>query len=177
MGKQVNFFMAASDEADFIKFARSDRNVGITIDGTPTDSLSLLDELPERDIPFWFTVWLWDQDNSPSPILQYIPEQNYFVVDRFASEVIEFSRSYLDEGRLVRGRIWAEMGVWRSDGTLHNKGVSFEKWFDRLANWIKRHSVRDDRGDYLLPGAADYAKQGGKLVQAVYAKTVKHVVE
>jgi len=75
----------------------------------------------------------------------------------------------------VRGRIWAEMHVWESDGNIQKrKSESFRKWFDRLANWIKRRSVRDEHGDYLLPGAAEYAKQGGKLVQAVMTKSVEH---
>lgn len=173
MGRQVNFYMAVSDEANFMSFARSSRSLGITIDGIRTEATSLLVELPERGIPFWFSVWLWDQDNSPCPVLQYVPQQQYFVVDRFTSEVIEFTRSYLDGDRLVRGRIWAEMTFLKTDGVAQNKGTSFRKWFDELANWIKRRSTRDRCGDYVLPGAAEYAAQGGRLVQAVYAKSVK----
>ena len=74
----------------------------------------------------------------------------------------------------MRGRIRAEMTTWAKDGTLLVKSESFVKWFDRLANWIKRHSVRDERGEYLLPGAAEYAKQGGRLVQAVFTKSAKY---
>jgi hypothetical protein len=173
MGKQVNFYMAASDELEFVTFVRSDRNVGMLIDGMPTENTPLLTELPERGIPFWFSVSLWDQDNSPQPVLQYVPQQSYFVVDEIASEVVKFSRSYLDDTRLVRGRIWAEMSTWGTNGVAINKSEPFRKWFDRLGNWIKRRSVRDHRGDYLLPGAADYAKQGGKLVQAVFARENK----
>jgi hypothetical protein len=175
MGKQVNFYMAASDEANFMDFVRSNRSVGITIDGTRTEGISLLADLPERGRPFWFSVWLWDQDNSPSPVLQYVPQQQYFVVDRFASEVIEFTRSYLDGDRLVRGRIWAEMTFLKTDGVAQNKDTCFRKWFDELANWIKRRSTRDRCGDYVLPGAAEYAAQGGRLVQAVYAESVKQL--
>ena len=37
----------------------------------------------------------------------------------------------------------------------------------------ERNSVRDDAGDYLLPGAQAYAAGGGRLVQAVFAPNVK----
>jgi len=69
-------------------FVQSDRSVGILMDGMPTEIVPLLDQLPERGIPFWFSVRLWDRDNSPSPVLQYVPQQKYFVVDRLASEVM-----------------------------------------------------------------------------------------
>lgn len=174
MGKQVNFYMTDSDEQDFIRFVRSDRNVGIFMYTMPTEDIPLLTELPRQGVPFWLALWLWDRDNSPKPKVDFVREQRYYVVDECPSEVIEFSRSHLDEGRLVRGRIWAEMAVWQSDQTLLHKSESFQKWFDRLANWIKRHSVKDKHGDYVLPGAAEYAKRGGKLVQAVFAKSVKH---
>lgn len=166
--------MTDSDEKDFVQFVRSDRNVGIFMYAMPTEDIPLLTELPKQDVPFWFALWLWDREHSPTPKIDYVPEQRYYVVEPIASEVVEFSRSHIDAGRLVRGRIWAEMAVWQSNGSLLSKSDSFRKWFNRLANWIKRHSVRDERGDYVLPGAAEYAKQGGRLVQAVIAKSVKH---
>lgn len=130
----------------------------------PTNDIPLLAELPKQGVPFWFALYLRDRDHSPTPQIDYVPEQRYYVVEPVASEVIEFERSHLDEGRLVRGRIWAEMAVWQSDGTLLSKSESFRKWFDRLANWIKRRGVRDKYGHYVLPGAVEYAKQGGRLV-------------
>ena len=174
MGKQVNFYMTSSDEEDFIQFVRSDRNVGIFMYAMPTNDIPLLTELPKQGIPFWFALYLWDRDHSPAPKIEYVPEQRYYVVEPIASEVIEFERSHFDEGRLVRGRIWTEIAVWQSNGTLLSKSETFQQWFNRLANWIKRCSIRDQHGDYLLPGAAEYAKQGGKLVQAVFAKSAKY---
>ena len=176
MGKQVNFYMTAADEASFVEFVRSDRSVGIFMYAMPTNDLPLLAELPKPGAPFALSLWLWSRDHSPVPEIVYIPEQRYYVVDSFASEVIEFSRSCTDEGRLVRGRIWAEMSGWRRNdpGTIIKKGQAFSKWFDRLANWIRRRSVRDEYGDYVMPGAAEFARQGGELVQAVFAKSVKY---
>ena len=77
----------------------------------------------------------------------------------------------MDEGRLVRGRLWAETAGWWDEeaGTMVTKGRDFAAWFARLSNWIKRRSVRNAVGDYLLPGAARFAQEGGQLVQVVNA--------
>ncbi len=174
MGKQVSFYMTGADEEDFVRFVRSDRNVGIFMYAMPSRDIPLLTELPKQGVPFWFALYLWDREHSSTPRIEYVPEQRYYVVEPNASEVVEFERSHFDEGRLVRGRIWAETDVWQDNGTRQRKSEPFRKWFGRLANWIRRRSIRDEHGDYLLPGAAGYAKQGGELVEAVFSKSVSH---
>jgi len=172
MGRQTNFYMAGSDEDEFMAFVRSERTVGVFCYMMPTAEIPLLERMPSRLEPFWGTVYLWNRQNSLKPIIEYVPEQNYYVVEPIASEVIEFSRSYIDDGLLVRGRIWAEMTGWnRGDpATIFRKSDAFRKWYAKLASWIKRRSVRNRVHDYLLPGAAAFAESNGKLVQAIFAK-------
>jgi hypothetical protein len=175
MGRQVNFYMTAEDEREFVAFVRSDRDVRVFKSVSPSTEISFLDELPPVGEPFWFALCLWDRRLS-APELSHIEQQGYYAVKETESEVIQFHRCGLDEGRLVRGRIWAEMEYWdlsRNPPHRVRKSESFRRWFDRLANWVKRHSVRDERGDYILPGAAKFAKEGGKLVQAVFAESVR----
>lgn len=171
MGKQVNFYMTDDDERKFVEFVRSDRNVVIFNSVQTTTEIIALSELPTSETPGWFSLCLWDKDHCPPPTLNYIKEQNYFSVDRFASEVIHFHRCGMDEGRLVRGRIWAEMSGWRREdpATTINKSDAFSAWYERLANWIKRHSTRNDRSEFVMPGAARFAEQGGVMCQAVLA--------
>ena len=169
MGRQINFYMTHKDELDFIEFAKSDRDICIFADRATTPDPKCLGELPREDIPGWFVVWLWDQSNSPRPIWKFIEEQEHYVVDPFESEIIEFWRSTFYRGHLVRGRIWAEMSFVdpKDPSKVVSKKESFRRWFNRLANWIRRNSVRDAAGDYLLPGAAEFVKKGGKTVQAI----------
>src|SRR5687768_169667 len=136
MGRQVNFYMAHSDEGQFVDFLTSDRHVWILGYTSATQEITPLSMLPKLGEPFSFSVWLWDRDNSPQPVLKFVPKQRYYVVDRFVSEVIEFSRSHIDEGRLVRGRIWAQMDIDSNEG-LVPVSESFRKWYSRLARWIK----------------------------------------
>lgn len=169
MGKQVNFYMSADDEREFVEFVRGDRNVGFFKFASPSPEIPLVEELPTRDQPFSYLLFLWDRDHSPVPSLYFVKEQGYYVVSSIEAEVIEFSRSFLDDGRLIRGRIWAEMNGRRRDdpATMIKKSDSFSKWFDRLAAWIKRRATRNAVGDYLLPGASTFAARGGQLCHAV----------
>ncbi len=157
--------MKGSDELEFIQFVRSDREVTLFGHALPDNEVLCLDKLPDPPTPGWFQVWLWDVTNSPQPLLYLVPEQNHFTVDRFASEVIEFSRSMLRDEFLCAGRIWAEMRGWRMDDPRHTfqKSQTFVGWFERLARWLKRKSTRRFHGAYVLPGAQEFVNQGGTL--------------
>jgi hypothetical protein len=171
MGKQINFYMTGADEQVFLAFVRSDRNVAVFKSVVPSKEIPSLQELPIQGERFWFSIRLWDRDHSPPPVLRYVGRQGYYSVDDIESEVIQFDRCGLDEGRLVRGRIWAEMTGWRHDdpAILVKKSKDFSRWFNRIATWIKRHSVRNAVGDYVLPGALEFSKRGGQMCQAVFA--------
>jgi hypothetical protein len=157
--------MTANDEREFMTFVRSDRKVGGFTYAIPSTTIPFLDELPDQDEPFWFAICLWDQDHSPPPVLSYVEQQNYYVVEKIESEIIEFNRCGVDRGCLARGRIWAEMNGWHhSDPTkVVKKSQEFSKWFERLSNWIKRRSTRNAVGDYLLPGAMDFASKAENM--------------
>lgn len=163
MGRQVNFFMTTEDQQEFLEFMRSDRQVGIVADSTPTSTPLLLDRFPQRGEPDWPKVWLWDRDHSGSPSLRYIKKQSYYTVDD-KSEVIEFWPGFVDGRCLIGGRIWAESTYLGEDrASFVKKSEAFVKWFDRLARWIKRRSVRTHLDRYVLTGADAFVAQGGQL--------------
>jgi hypothetical protein len=149
MGKQVNFYMTAADEQEFVEFVRLSAGAILFMEVQPSETISPVANLPTAETPGWGGICLWNREYSIPPKLTYISQQRHYVVDKFESEVIEFHRSHLDEGRLVRGRIWAEMSGWKRDdpATVFRKSDAFQRWYDRLANWIRRHSTRDARGE------------------------------
>ena len=161
MGRQVNFYMTAEDERQFVTFIRSMGNVAILGSVQLSKAVLELQELPPVGEPFWFALCLWNKDCSPAPKMEYVTEQNYYCVEETESEVVEFSRSGVCDGRLVRGRIWAEMTYWQLDDppVVVKKSAAFGKFYDRLANWLRRQSVRDGAGNYVFPGARDFATQ------------------
>lgn len=170
MGKQVSFYMTAQDERDFLGFVWSNGNVAVFKSIQESPHIVELHEMPKQGEDFWFSMCLWNRDVSPAPKLEYIEQQRYYSVDECESEVIQFHRCGFDDGRLVRGRIWAEMAYWRFDNppVPVKKGLEFVKWYNRLASWIKRHSTRNSVGDYMMPGAVELDKSGGTLCEAVF---------
>ncbi len=170
MAKQVYFYMTSDDELDFVEFVRSSGDASILKYVQSSDELHELKELPLVGEPFWFALLLWHKDLSPRPKLKYVREQNCYFVDETESEVIEFHRCGMDENRLVRGRIFAEMSFWKmreAPAKIVKKNDEFRKWYDRLANWIKRRSIRNSAGDFLLVGAQAFVANGGSYCQAV----------
>lgn len=168
MGRQVNFYMSDQDELRFLTYLndRADTVVVKAVQSSP-DPIRL-SSLPLKPEPFWFAMYLWNHNISPPPVYRFISEQQYYCLDNANSEVIEFDRCGVDGGRLIRGRIWAEMIMPKGNGGPSNdRCEQFRKWFDALSRWIKGHSVRDSFGDYVFPGARAFAQEGGRLLRAI----------
>lgn len=178
MGRQINFYMAELDEQAFLQHLHADPAVVIIPSISRQQEVLPLSVLPAKSSPGWFMVWLWNGGISPSPHMHYIPQQHYYTVDRQASEVIEFQRSSLEEDCLVRGRLWMEpvLSAAESSGGHGRKRNAFLLWYLGLVKWIKRNAIRDEVGDYLLPGASAFAAQGGRLCQMLLAPNVRTVV-
>ncbi len=172
MGKQVNFYLLEEDESDLVAFVLSHPDAVILGDPSTQDSPSILEHLPTGDapIPYRGTVYLWKRGG---PLLMtrhtiiagpLVGRELYFV-DSLRSHVIELARTHLleEEGLIIRGRLWAEMRYWEGEILMY-KGEAFEKWYDRLARWIRTHyqKVADHR-PYIGPQACRLYQKGIKL--------------
>ncbi len=172
MGKQVNFYMLEEDEQEFVEFVLGDGKTVLLGTAGFQEMPPVLDRLPVEYSPLdpkdWLTVFFW---RPGYPLFtRYIvmkagPLQGrgaYFV-DAHRSSVIEFSRSLLrpEENVLTQGRIWAEMRYWEGEQLVY-KGEEFEKWYDRIARWLRRR-YRKVYYDYVSPRAYEWSQAGGKL--------------
>jgi hypothetical protein len=177
VGKQVNFFMYGTDEDAFLAAARQRGELYILRYTSPNETFEVLTDLPPSDEPGSFQVWLWDRSVCKPPVVSWVEQQRYYTIDRFASEVIEFNRSYEREGRLVRGRIWAEFATWQTSSpqVVTEKSLAFRKWFDSLAGWIKRRYTRTPDGWYMGPKAREFQQRGGHFLELDFAPVVKLV--
>ena len=178
MGRQVSFYMDSDDEAEFVAFLRLDPEVMVISYASSSPEPTALDALPQQTVPGWWMLWLWDGATSARPVFRFVPEVGRYVIDGLRSELVEFSRSYLADDGLVRGRIWAEMDYWDLDQNPPQrvrKSERFAKWFDHLAGWIKRKGRKSMAGEYVLPGADRFKASGGRLCAVHMAPDVKHV--
>lgn len=177
MGKQVNFYMHGSDEAAFLSAARERHTVHVLSYRSVAPAFEQLEPLPPAG-PHLFQLWLWSSDVCSAPVVRWVAQQQYYVIDGSQSEVIEFSRSHERDGALIRGRIWAEMfGLKSNEATYerYEKSPAFEKWFDSLTRWIKKNYAKVSLFEYAGPGALEFQRSGGKFRQADFASTVKLV--
>lgn len=171
MGKQVNFYLLGADEQDFIHFVLGDSRVLFL--GTPSfaDSPRILNDLPSEYLPeLDYDVYLWRQGDPlflRHTIMTGGPltgREVYFVDSD--SSVIEFSRSRLfaEERFITRGRIWADMQRLEN-GVFVYKGEEFEKWYDGLAAWIRKHyrKIGTRPYTYIGPEAFTLYEQGFRL--------------
>lgn len=177
MAQQVNFFWFGDDEAEFFGHLRRAPGLRVLPTTSRVEVFDALTELPGADQPGWFHLWLWHSAHCAPPITRWIPQKKHFTVDRFASEVIELSRSFEKDGRLVRGRLWVEMSGWRQDAPerTFRKSEVFGKWYKSIETWMRKRYTRLSSGDLIAAGAEAFCRRGGRLVGAEFSPVVAMV--
>ena len=166
MGRQIRFYALPRDEQALLEFVHRDPDVVIL--GVPflEREPRIIDTLPSIESVElgWTEVLLWNTRFPFAGDYVQIRNTNLWQPNKSDAPVIEFSRSCIrDEERLLRGRLWAEMYRLENEKMVH-KGKEFEKWYDRLARWIRRHYARlKDIDAYIGPDALEWYRDGGRL--------------
>ncbi len=162
MGRQVNFYMTNEEEKRFIEFTNGTGDIVILADTSPTQELRDIKTLPEPfSVPSWAFLLMYNRNVKPEPILEYVPQQKHYVVERFQSPVVEFSRSFVKNDVMRAGRIWAEFKFYDEHRNLVAKDPMFQKWFNQLANWIRKNYKLVDSLTYAGPEAVIFRAKGG----------------
>ena len=183
MGKQVRFFMLPPDEQAFLQFVFGDQMVVMLADSSPHPELQTMEYSPSyvpehmqlTTILFWKRVFHISTDDIREVRgKEYREELGAFIetaevayrVDTLNAPVIEFSPSFIRrDGRLVKGRIWAEMYRIEGGATFH-KGMDFESWYDRIARWLRRNLFRVEGLDGRFGRhALEWYQKGGQVTQ------------
>lgn len=171
---QVNFFMSREDEAEFLRFAMSRGAVSIFPSHFPSREPGALDGLPDYEVSRSHShqFYLFNRDVSSNFVVCYVEERGFGYIDPHRSSVVELWRSAPhpdSENVLVRGRIWAQFRNANNAMAYVYKEPEFEKWFDRLASWIRRSyemtEIEMYGRWYAGPGALALRRQGWSLIQ------------
>lgn len=181
MGKQVRFFTLPNDEAAFWDFMFSIPGSYLlrwrsSLPEVHSLDLNVLKTDPDPELrnllignsAFPLSSNDFRKINSKS----YSEEKMDFIetgglsysIDSSRTSVIEFSRSFLrDDGKLVRGRLWAEFYTFEENKLVY-KGDNFSHYYDTLANWIRKNFKRIKGIDgYFGKDALTWYKAGGTL--------------
>lgn len=180
MGKQVNFYMLPEDEQLFLSKVQCNPNV-VFLKSASTDQpeIEVVDNLASvtgENGGFMFYIWnrLFEfHSEYIAPHKVKIYDENIpgyidtgrisYSISTIDAPIIEYSRSFIREGVLREGRIWAEMHPL-VNGEFVYKGAEFEKWYDDLAGWLRRNLKRlKERSSYIGAEALKWYQAGGYL--------------
>lgn len=90
-----------------------------------------------------------------------------YIVDTSRSPVLEFSRSRLREGVLLRGRIYFTTDYWdEKDQSVRPKAPDFVEWADSVLRWTRKNfEFEKSRRAYLSESVRKWMEGGGELRQ------------
>jgi len=158
MGRQIQLSMLPSDRDSLLDEIRSKAPVEVAKrDGDSADVRSVPAETQGILI-------LWNKQFTPTLERKLVTSATppYYRVDESVLPVLEFSPSWLTEweGRpaLTQGRIY---------GQFAGKPVEFEKWFERIIRYIRKHWQKNPVphfGGYVGPAASEWFDSGGLLL-------------
>lgn len=159
MGTQIQFFMHEHDEREFLAYLLGSAPAVLLEDISCSEQPAIVTD------PYqWLSgptekVWIHHQGLAGSVKTRDLKTGRHYMLDQFNSDavLIEFVRSRVWERGLGSGRLWCEPSQFQ-------EAVQGRKWFQRLAGWLRRQSGGNKhRGIIMLPHAARWAEQGGRL--------------
>jgi hypothetical protein len=152
--------MSKEDERQFVEFVKSTGDVILLPNISSKKKFDPVEILPAPFSGKWWDYFsFFNQDISDNLRASYIKQQRYWSLDRSNSSLIEFFRSSVEHqlyyNRPLRdGRIWAEFTICEEElPDMVPKEPEFEKWYEKIARWIKRRYKCNEYYDYIGPGA------------------------
>jgi len=170
LGRQLGVYFTKEDCQNFLDFAKTTGNVVALPWKSPTSDFAPIETVDDKNLGFF----LFNRGISSNLVIRHVAQQSYYAIDSLQSSVIEFSGSSIRDRTMFPGRIWAEFTFLIKERTaLLPKEPEFSKWYDILANWIKKHSERVVWTDpiqrkesivgYAGKGAQKFYDSGGRL--------------
>jgi len=161
MGRQIHFYMSPGDRHAFLSYVQKDDLVAVV---SQRNDSPIVRPLEERHVGAEKNVYLWNRRLLPHLRREWLPGPQYYGISELELPVLEFIGSILtiweDKPALVQGRLY---GVFDS---YLDKPPEFQKWYDRLVQWIRKNYRRNttSMGGYLGPDAYELFERGGYLL-------------
>jgi len=168
--------MTSEDEKAFLDFVRSTGDTVILPRMSMSPDFRPLTHLPDITWPPLVNesqCFLLNRDASSRVIGKRFEDKKYYLLDAQTSSVIEFWRTILHPPIMYRGRIWASLNYFDEKlRTFSSKEVAFEKWYEKIAKWIRSQYKLVTLGatiskqnwtEYLAPGIPKFQETGGML--------------
>lgn len=161
MGKQIEFFMANTDEIELLHKVSEQKDLILNDKALPMT----LEEAANSSSLSLFIV--------SGEAMVY--KSNSGFLDAIVSEAIQFSRGMRRDSNVIRtSRLWAESMYYDSNHKLTKKSKYFNDMFSFYVNWIKRNFKPSKCKNYFIGNEAyRLYKEEGYIMLA----GPKHIVE
>lgn len=161
MGRQISLYMLPEDEYEFLDVAAGRLGAQVLLERSESDSPSRAQSLPPQGSPeARLGVVLWCPNTCVLPAMKQLDNCSY-IIDKTNSEVIEFSRSELINGKLQRGRLWYDHDWWDIEFRAHPKRAEFQIWAKELLGVARRQCRKMSDGLYIGRHADEWVSGGG----------------
>ncbi len=157
--------MTRDDEREFLIFVRGTGNVEVLPYQSRTSNFDPVDEMPEADSEESNRlVWLFNRSISSNIVVDYDGDSGVYMIDGFRSSAVEFARCFTRDNRMNAGWLWVEFTTVDSDTMdLGQKEREFKRWYESLANWIRKKYYLTGWLAYAGRGALKFQDEGGIL--------------
>lgn len=154
MGRQICFFIAESDEEEFVRFVFESNDFIVSPRNQKLTLKSILDST-YQDLSKYYIV------TANSCINQF----SSGIIDPTISDVIEFKRSRIEkDNKTFYWRLWAEFKYYDEDGEVILKEKWFRNKFDSYRKWIKKnYRISKDKDFYIGDGAFKLYNEGNLI--------------
>lgn len=162
-GRQINFFLSIEDQRALNDLLSRDKEL-VFADALPNErnvrirSSSIVSRMGEERLKIFLIR------RSDLPEIQYLAQGAMgFDVDILRSPTIEYSRCYVADGIIRRGRMYYKARYYGADNNEIDKSADFLTWAAGLFKSATRLVTRTEDGDYVGRGAATAQANGVKL--------------
>jgi hypothetical protein len=159
MGKQVAVAMLEEVEVEFLAFLRSTADVRVFRHAAPTAAALAVENFSHEGAPCWqFYVWntafRWEHSVAyVSSDTRVVDRRGWaYINNSHDAPVLEYDRYSPTHGG---GRIYWSKFFCAPAGLSYDV-VEFERWYERVARWIRKRGHRskaEKYGRYYMPKA------------------------
>ena len=166
MSRQINFYLAAEDEAPFEAMLRESGNFIVfpdvwqspVPDVEPTTRIRKMGEEA-------MLVLLTLKQMGPEVGARRTPGKLTYIVDTRRSPVMEFTRCFRGETFIRRGRLYYSPTYYDDEGQSQRKSEDFTRWAEDVLARTRRWLRRVDEHTYAGREAQRAAARGVELKQ------------
>ena len=155
MAHQFSFYLTDEDTRALEQALQALSPLLILHSRSPSPKPLVLPSLDFKDgASSWIYFFLVRPEDLDKVVMRFVEAQDHWVVDVIRSPIIEFTKSFLKDGRLGRGRAYFKESYFDEADNLIKKEDSFILWASEVFRKAKK-SLQKDGPDYVGRCAAE----------------------